>query len=428
MKNKHLAVPAIAVALLLTGCTEIEIRKQPEGTIEGIPYALPQKTFLITVEYELQECSAEAKPGQEAILALAVVKTVTLTSTVDVDPKQRYYIPYSSLRNWFKNTDITVQSHPNQTLKGVTATIEDKTGSVITSAIGAAIRVASIVTGVGMAADAVKEPVNHRALYCSPAAIHALDGIKELRKKAKKADEAHEPTDHITAAIARLKTTLVRKYTTSWTPTIASHEPQTIDPQEALDLWLTPAGKEVLNAGEQSKLRISVEFNEIEKIPAKETQVPDSICGVLVRQPINGVLRVCEDTCPTGKDVTSVLKAEDHAVPQLGPFISMPLRNRIFENNTLTLEIADTGVITKLGYKTNAIADAALTSLNSDLDAISKAKTARDKAKADARTATQNAAKDEANRIAADNKAISDCLDAQAAVRKAGGTPTGTCQ
>ena len=371
MKNKTFAIVAfVGIELLVASCTQIEVRRMPKEVIEGIPYALPKKTFLIAVEYELQECSAKLDGGKP-VLTLAIAKTVTLTSTVDVDREQQYYIPYSSLRNWFKSTDITIQSNENQTLKGATVIIEDKTGSAITSAIGTAIRVASIATGVGMAAEGA-EKIDYRNLYCSEAARNALDGIRLLKKKMKSADakgaaddksgankaDAQEPSDDNDIKLAQLKSQLVRKYLTSWTPTREEHSPISLFPDEALQAWLTESGRDVLLEADKTKLTISAEFVPNQEIPPPPTPKPDYSEGLLIREPIHGIIRVCEGTCPTGTDVTSVLKAEDHSIPQLGPFVSMPLRNRIFQSQTLTMELAESGAITKLGYKSNAVADA----------------------------------------------------------------------
>jgi hypothetical protein len=106
----------------------------------------------------------------------------------------------------------------------------------------------------------------------------------------------------------------------------------------------------------------------------------------------------------------------------------MPLRNRLFENQTLVIGLSADGAITKLGVKSNATASAALSSISTDLEAINKAKTAEDKAKADARTAALAKDRDHANSVKADNSAVADCLAAQKALAAAGGKVVGTCQ
>jgi hypothetical protein len=152
--------------------------------------------------------------------------------------------------------------------------------------------------------------------------------------------------------------------------------------------------------------------------------------GFLLRQGPIGLFRICDVACPAKirGDATDVLKAEEHVIPQLGQYVVMPLRNRLFENQTLTIGVAADGSITKLGLKSDASAAAAFNTLNTSFDTISKAREAQEKAKAEARSAALNATKDNAARIAAEQQAIVDCLKAQEALRQLGGVPSGACQ
>lgn len=426
---------ALAGALLsLSGCTELEVRKMPDGVIQGIPYTLPKKIFLVTVEYELRECAAGVD-GQRKFFTLAINKNPGIVAAVEPDEKERYYIPYSSLRNWFKNTNVTVDSHPNQTLSGVSVTVDDKTGDAITAAVGSMIRIAAVGSGFR-----VQSQSEETRAYCSATVLEALRQIKAIEAKGPAAQTPQDAAD-----LARLKRDVTHKDFHVWSPvkpSKRSEPPATMSlamyPDRLLGKegkWVTEAGLAALKSlnpgafrdGKLVKLAttLSLDF-QTALIPDPE-ELPK---GFRLRQGPIGLLRVCDGTCPAqiGGDATDILKAEEHVIPQLGQYVIMPLKNRLFENQTLTIGVAADGAITKLGLKSDASAAAAFNTLNTNLDAITKAREAHEKAKADARNASLNAVKDNATRVAAEQNAIAECLKAQKALREAGGIPSGSCQ
>ena len=88
------------------------------------------------------------KVGNKSELKVDLAKTISVTPSIEVDPKERYYLPYSSIDNSFKETDITIESYDNQTLKSLSATINDKAGDAAAAVIGTAIRLAAISAGL----------------------------------------------------------------------------------------------------------------------------------------------------------------------------------------------------------------------------------------------------------------------------------------
>jgi len=44
-----------------------------------------------------------------------------------------------------------------------------------------------------------------------------------------------------------------------------------------------------------------------------------------------------------------VLNTSVHIIPQLGSYVGMPLKNRLFEAQTLTISLSAEGAVTKLG-------------------------------------------------------------------------------
>jgi hypothetical protein len=87
----------------------------------------------------------------------------------------------------------------------------------------------------------------------------------------------------------------------------------------------------------------------------------------------------------------------------------------------LDVSISEDGVITKLGVQSSNTASTTIGALGTNAETAKNALDARNKAQADALTKAQNKAKDE-------NKTLADCLEAQKAIVKNGGSPIGSCE
>jgi hypothetical protein len=73
------------------------------------------------------------------------VETVAVNAVPITEAGERFYIPYSSIRNAFKDSDVSIESYDSGTLKSVSATITDKTGPAITGAVSTVLKVAELV-------------------------------------------------------------------------------------------------------------------------------------------------------------------------------------------------------------------------------------------------------------------------------------------
>jgi hypothetical protein len=296
------------------------------------------------------------------------------------------------------------------------------------------IRLAALGSGMALQQQQKIRTAEAPPPHCTDLATTTLAKIKAIQEKGK------DQTEQDAADIARLKLDVTHKEYRAWTPAKPadrSQAPKTffidIYPDKLFAKWVTQSGQDALKEkglfadGKLAKLgtRVALDF------PMPVMPDPEHLPkGFLMRQGPLGLMRVCDDKCPDkiDSDATDVLKTEEQVVPQLGQYVVMPLRNRMFENQTLTIEVGVDGAITKLGLKNDASAAPALQTLNTNLDAITKAREAQEKAKADARTGALSAAKDNATRVGAEASAIADCLKAQEALRQLGGVPSGRCQ
>jgi hypothetical protein len=440
MKRGTLGVVMIAASGLLAACTQLQVNRNPGGTIVGVPYSLPKKTFVVSVEYALQECTFDAA-ANPPILTVVVGKTVSVVPAIEPDESEKYVVPYSAIHNWLKETDFTVENYDNQTIKSVNSAVTDRTGETITAVLGTTLRIASLAGGVKLLARDAGKAAATRETFCGAQGIRALndaDRIQTAIAGKKPIPGVADPA----AALEAVKSQLKYKQVEYWTPSKPDSGKKwryvlDIYPSDLVDSqrWITKAGIAFLN---ESKRTNSSKLSELETqvtLDLSEPSIGDggnslSTQGFVFRLPIMGLLRVCDVSCPTGRsgDANNVLLTGEHAVPQLGQYVVVPLESRPFENQTLVINTSADGVITKVGVKTNAAALAAANSINADLDAIEKAKDARDKAKADAAQSAQSKTKNDAQAIKDTNNAIAECLKAQAAVVTAGGVPTGICQ
>jgi hypothetical protein len=126
--------------------------------------------------------------------------------------------------------------------------------------------------------------------------------------------------------------------------------------------------------------------------------------------------------------VDGVVGTSDVTVPQLGDYVVLPLRNRIFQNQKIELTMSESGALQKIGVNSKATASSAAESFNANFDQIKEYRDAREKAKDDARTAAANQPSIVAKKTTEINQALTACFEAQKALKEAGGAPVGTCQ
>ncbi len=483
-RRYRLAAPAVFALASIAGCTQLEVRRYDGKVVEGIPYALPQRSLLVTGEYLLTDCSVK-----DRVLSLKV-ETTTVTAVPLTEAGERFYLPYSSIRNAFKDSDVTIESYDNGTLKTFSSTITDKTGPAISATVGTLLRVAALtgsavipasaldatLTKEALAAKKAREDNDARVRFCSATAISNLDKLADLEAQAKaleargsdktnrikaaaktKAASDAEPAnadaeDKVSTNIDKVKAKLTFKEVEKWTPSkdafIGEQEvTHYLYPRTLLNSgkWVTPAGLALLhdqgindkdhqilvtiNSEEVFRQLVNELTLELDRKILADPALTDPAPGFVVRNPALALLRVCSGTCPTDhRDVTGVVGASDQVVPQLGEYLILPMKNRVFEKQVINLTMSTDGVLQKVGIQSSATAASAVESLNSNLDAIKKAKDAGDKAKADALTAAANKSTVDTKAVTDANKAIAECLAAQKLVSDANGKPSGTCQ
>lgn len=458
---------------LLTACASLEVKKRPSDSavIEGIPYSLPQKSYLISAKYTLLKCGVSKTDSKK--IEFSVKKEISVAAVTRPDPDQRYFVPYNSLRSVFKDIDFSIENYDNQTLKSVNATVNDKTGETAVAVLGTAIRVATLVAGGALAAGGSAQALKDSDL-CDDEVLQALDTSQKdgaasgtaaqtsSKNKAEKADaqkKTKKPEKESASASSKPKTgnssdsdsPLVIQALFEWTPTLTdAAESQfriAFYPYGLIGKWLKPQGSKLLTlSGDKTALvKRTVAGKEISevilksaqteflvKLPtkAKATVVSDPVPGLVLREPAVGILSVCDYLCPNSNELdgTGIISTSQEIIPQLGQIFVVPLKSGIFESQTLGVALSSDGGLSKVGLKSSAEAPAVVNAVNGAIDSGAKANTSISKARSDQKSAEENAGRDAAQRVQANNKAVADCLAAQQAVRDAGGSIVGACQ
>jgi hypothetical protein len=422
----------VAMLIFINGCAQLKVNQYHGGMVEGIPYALPKKSFLIAVDYEVKECSV--KSGK---LFLDIKKTAAVTEIVEQG--EQFYIPYKSIRNGFKDTDIVVQSYNNSTLKSVSMEVVDKSGPAIVAITGGVLRVLKLsASPPSLVAKGADQKL--RNIYCSQGVVGALDEIENLKKAKVKADAN-------ALKIENLKGLLRFKQVVKWMPMKDSNPAdksqigKVIYPGNLLSkqVWLTAAGLDALsrdyrqNAVDQTypiePLITHVTIALARPIVTDPT-LADELPGLVIRKPNQGLLTVCDGYCPAQEsdEVDGIVGTSDVTIPQLGDYVILPLKNRIFQEQKVELALSESGEIQKIGVTSKASSTAAAESFNTNFDQIKTFHDERENAKNDARTAAANQTSTVASNTAKLNQTLTNCFAAQKALKDAGGVPVGTCQ
>jgi hypothetical protein len=88
-----------------------------------------------------------------------------------------------------------------------------------------------------------------------------------------------------------------------------------------------------------------------------------------------GTLRACSNSSCTGEDVE--LFSDTGMFSQLGPIMTLPLRNYPFMTQTVVLTMNEAGQPTKIGYKSEAGAEKAMDAANTFVDEFGKVRQAK---------------------------------------------------
>lgn len=480
---------AIATATLATsilgGCAELKVHRlksedAANPLVGKVPYYLPRTAVTISGVLTLKKCETTHATAPDRTmthsLALEFDKAITVGTMTEPDENHRYYVDYESTRSWMKELKFTIETYPNRTLQSYSGELNDQAGAIAVAAAGAIINVAA-VAGIGrvpaisplwnnLRDGTVKPPE-----YCEPTVLEALKKVAKHKADAEQAQKDREsalaqpaPSEaHLVARLAHFDqkiagakaeiaklvgaAPLARTFSAKWVPQPARDGVPSalhrfeIQTAQIASHWLSDPGQSWLNSANPpadahdnkawTKARAPVVLEIILDRPVAGTagQAPlDDAGGLVVRDAVPGLLRVCDGACSNHQPGLSEMANEKTprmaiALPQLGQLLVLPQRSALFENSQLSVKMNADGSIASVGYRTASTAATGLAGVS----AAAKDQMAATAAANTAATATNAALAAQAQYPNVVNQALFNCLDAANKIRAAGGTPV-ACQ
>lgn len=411
---------ASAIALgMLQGCTHLDATRVGDGgaKAEGAPYNLTFTQYELTVKRRLSGCFDEADAQGKKTPNMKITTTVEAVRKEARDPSREYVIDFASLRSFFKATDLAVEYYDNGALKSVNASVTDKTGEVLKSSFSAAAKIAMLGTGTGAAGaapdaclPAVQELVVQAAkaekdvaartatlsrqteqlekLQAVAVALGPTRNAAERRAFAEQVNALYQAKDELDKAqkfLARLLKELTFTTKLTWPGDGSTFSGQLVAPLTRNDIkkWGT--------LSDEGLARLRTETGVWALITADSPSARQVLCGagpqcpaptlgseargLKYRMAMPGTLRACSNEACTGDDAE--LFSDTGLFSQLGPIMTLPLRNYPFMTQTVVLTMNEAGQPTKIGYKSEAAAEKAMDAVNTFVDEYGKVRQAR---------------------------------------------------
>lgn len=403
----------VALALLaLSGCTttltheQLKLGMQPAEP--GFSYYLPRQRFSVTATYELKDCpDAASNDAVAASRKLVISQTVSIVETPVVDPGELYSIPLSTLTAPWKTTTLTGTVYENQTIHTIGATADDRTAAVTKGALGTVLSLARVAIGAPTAA---------KQSLCQPDIYKALDKIREGQTKLQDATVDEKGRAVWSAIITAARTGLQISETYIFDPSAASLE-VTRNPSPAkLVAWFANP-QLIASAAADQQLQYSQTLKtgiRIRDVPAAAAAIPEALKGqgIIYREPAPVVVQVCAGSC--GVVQPEVLATLETQAAQFGRYAVIPLVNKAFQKNNLTLSFAANGRLESFTYGSESTLEKMAASLSESATAIegflAKRKSANDAAEQAAAGAELKTLKAETDLL----KAKADKIEAEA--------------
>ncbi|MFT3811870.1 MAG: hypothetical protein QM740_00690 [Acidovorax sp.] len=406
-----------AALTLLQGCTSLNAVKVTDGVmkVEGAPYFLTFTQYDFTIKRRLTSCA----DVDEKVVPPTRIPNMRVTTTVKAkrrearDPTREYVIDFAALRSFFKTTDVAVDYYENGALKSVNATVADSTAEFLASTFKAAAKVAALGTGVGggspeactdeilkavvAAKDGEDRLTAKTALLAQQTQrLEALQSVAVALGPTRNAAERREFADQVRALydlkaevdkeqkeLARLLKKLTITDTVTWPKDGSTFSGELAKPLtlEALERWgvLDDLIKDRLVKETGVYALIGTDSPPAKHVvcvgdSCEKTTPVEDLPGLKYRMPMAGNLKACSNATCAGNDAE--LYKDAGLFSQLGPVMTLPLKNYPFMTQSIVLTMNEVGQPTKIGYKSEANAAKAMDMVNSFVDEYGKVRQA----------------------------------------------------
>lgn len=374
-------------AILLAGCTTTLTSKKVDSGFPlalsdvGSTYYLPKQTINVAITYELKSC-------EQAGAKMNISKSATINTSNSPDGNARFHVPAASLSSGNKTTSITVSTFDNGTLRSLGGTIDDRTSEIIggiISTTGSVIRSAS-----GLGVEFSTPPVNNT--NCSDTLNIIVKDRDELMANLRKADrytgvdEREGAIEALNRLIAATRVTRTIRYTPEPNPEIlgdyhlVSQRFDTSSGTKAvLESWMKDSAKSKPTSSELLMTVICIGpgvdggnklTNDKNGCGAKTLlSLPilgsPSNDGLTYRDPKYVNVNICGKTC---KDET--IGRSQVALAQFGPWRSIKLTSKAFQDKNVMASWNNTGRLTSLTIGSSSSLEAIANTLNTSAESI----------------------------------------------------------
>ena len=442
---------ALSMAASLAGCVSLTSYKAGDPALRNdntaktmktglVPYSLPWTTVIVTATYTLTKCT----DTDVSIATSAAIDTET-----EPDPAALYYIDSQAFQRFglLKTSDLKINVNANGTVQTLNGHISDQTGTILAATLSAVMN-AAVATGAhALAANTSK---------CNDDFYNALQQIKADQDKLNNspasgagslsaADKVNIQAD-IDAQTKRL--TITARTRVDLNTASLTNGSTIIDQASPIAPWFKGGVLPAFPAGlpNPSQLEVLVKSqgsvaDEADTILAGPAAGAPSIPidGLVYRVPVPVRVRACFGVCAAtdGLADASNQAAEKTGVliSQLGPALVAPLDNAFLRDSDLILSQDANGNLTSVEFKQTSTVSTFLdgiaqvfTTQQSQNIAATNAESSALNAQSQALTSKATAATTNAGLADAVLAKQADCLNQQAAIIKAGGTPKVSCQ
>ena len=178
MPRQTVMLAVIFLTAFTASCTtelkQKKLESQEELKEPVFSYYLPRQKYRIEVSYELVQCPSISQDKRTPIRIIQRANVVE-TSVPDLD--EHYALRFQSMNNFLKTSTFTASVYGNQTLHKVGASVDDRTAGVVKNLTTAAVDIAKMVIGFGLAEDSEE--------ICNSDTLAALTAIKTAQEKLK---------------------------------------------------------------------------------------------------------------------------------------------------------------------------------------------------------------------------------------------------
>lgn len=377
-----LCLSACALSGCTTSLTHESLTAGSQPNKPGVSYYLPRQRYVISVAYQLLSCpNANGASIEEQQADWRVKQTATVTESPIADLNQHYAIPLNTLTSGMKTTSLTVALYDNGTLKSVGATVDDQTGAVIGSLVSTGVNIATTAL-TGVPTGAATPPS-----ICTDDVYAALKTVKESPAKLIDPATDDKTRANIAAAVVAANAVLTITKTYIFDPyTEKTGDSFSLVAKETAQWIKDPARISASDPPQIKAYNASITtYAAVSENPPSPATEPTNYKGqgILFREAVPVTISVCATDCSTETAVK--LAVVRSTAPQFGRFVVLPLKNRPFEKNNLSVSFAANGAVDTMTYGTESRIQkmaAALATTTESVNAFADKKKASDQAAA----------------------------------------------